>query len=62
MKTRDKKKSRAQHESAEEARSRSLQDVEGWLDDEHPFFQHIEEIIKDRHARRPRRVLPFEDE
>lgn len=35
---------------ATEKNSGSLADVKGWLEDDHPFFKHIE-----RHKRRPRR-------
>ncbi|MEX0879796.1 MAG: type II toxin-antitoxin system prevent-host-death family antitoxin [Thermoanaerobaculia bacterium] len=36
--------------------ARSLSDVKGWLDDDHPFFRNIEEIVAERHKRRPRRA------
>lgn len=42
------------------AASRSLADVEGWLDDDHSFFQNIEEIVAERHRRRPRRAPRLE--
>jgi prevent-host-death family protein len=35
--------------------SAGLADVKGWLDDNHPFFKNIEEIVAERHKRRPRR-------
>ncbi len=34
--------------------SRSLADVRGWLEDEDPFFRHMDQIVRDRHRRRPR--------
>jgi prevent-host-death family protein len=37
------------------AASRSLASVRGWLDDDHPFFKNIEEIVAERQKRRPRR-------
>jgi radical SAM-linked protein len=32
-----------------------LAEVKGWLDDDHPFFKNINEIVAERHQRRPRR-------
>ncbi|HYV41941.1 MAG TPA: type II toxin-antitoxin system prevent-host-death family antitoxin [Thermoanaerobaculia bacterium] len=35
--------------------SATLAEVKGWLDDDHPFFKNINEIVAERHQRRPRR-------
>ena len=39
----------------------SLADVKGWLDDDHPFFRNIEEIVAARHRRKPRRPIDLRD-
>ncbi len=41
--------------------SASLADVKGWLDDDHPFFKNIDEIVAARHRRQPRRPVSFAD-
>ncbi len=42
---------------AVDERRGSLADVRGWLKDEHPFFEQIAEVLRARHAGRPRRAL-----
>lgn len=34
-------------------------DIKGWLDDDDPFFQYIDEIVKNRHL--PRSLGPLKD-
>lgn len=40
------------------SRRKSLADVRGWLDDTDPFFAVVENIVSDRHTRRPRAAGP----
>jgi prevent-host-death family protein len=35
--------------------SASLADVKGWLHDNHPFFKNVDDVVAERHKRRPRR-------
>jgi prevent-host-death family protein len=39
--------------------SATLADVKGWLEDDHPFFKNIDQIVAARHRRRPRRPPPL---
>ncbi len=58
---RDVKRNRARHPKSrpQTPRLASLADVRGWLEDDDPFFRHVEQIIKERHARQPRRITPL---
>lgn len=42
----------------ESSRRKSLADVRGWLNDTDPFFTAVENIVNERHARRPRTAGP----